>query len=170
MEYWIIYDIASGTELYRGSGTAGTAGIQQLPEGAGLVVVPQSVVAGAQLNLDALRAALAARIDAEAELVRQRFLTPGAGQAMTYQRKEAEARAWLADNTAATPFLSAEASARDVTVSTVASEVLATADAWVAIGSVIEGKRMAAKGVLAAAFNLTELLSAATVDWTFELA
>ncbi len=42
--------------------------------------------------LAALKAALCAAIDAEAERQRLRFITPGAGQAMTYARKLEEAK------------------------------------------------------------------------------
>lgn len=166
MEYWIIFDRETGAELYRGSGSAGMAAAQQLPEGAGLVVVPQSVVASAQLNLDALRAALAARIDAEAELVRQRFLTPGAGQAMTYQRKEAEARAWLADDATPVPFLAAEAPARGMTIAALAAEVVALADAWVSVGAAIEALRMGGKAAVEVAGSLGTIVQAAQIDWT----
>lgn len=114
--------------------------------------------------------ALAARIDAQAELVRQRFLTPGAGQAMTYQRKEAEARAWLADDSVPTPFLSAEAPARGMTVAALAAEVVALADAWVAVGSVIEGLRMGGKAALADATTLGAIVAAAQIDWDAALA
>lgn len=116
-------------------------------------------------DLDALRAAMAARIDAEAEQVRQLFLTPGSGQAMTYAKKEWEARAWAVDNATPTPFLSAEAPARGMTVAVLAAEVLALSDAWVAVGSAIEGVRMGAKTAVAAAPTLGGIIAAATVDW-----
>lgn len=165
-EYWLVYDPTTGAELYRGSGSPGTAAAQILPEGAALVLVPQAVVASPELNLSALRAALTYGIDTEAEATRLHYLTPGMGQALTYQRKEAEARAFVADNGAATPFLAAEANARGVPIAIVAGEVVATADAWVAIGSAIEGKRMAAKAALADAQTFGEIVAAAAVDWS----
>lgn len=168
MEYWIVYDIASGEPLYPGSGTLGQAAVQQVPEGAELMMVPQQILLGRawpNLDLAILRIALSNGIDAEAEQIRQRFLTPGAGQAMTYQRKEAEARAWMADNTAPTPFLSAEAPARDVTVADLAAEVIMLADQWTAIGSAIEGLRMGAKAALQRAGTFGQIIAAAKVDW-----
>ncbi len=165
MEYWIFFDLASGDELWRGSGSAGTAALQPVPEGAGMAVVPQAVVSRPVVNLPLLRAAVCSDIDAAAESVRSRFLTPGAGQAMTYARKESEARAWAADDGVATPFLSAEASARGMAIADVAFEVLAQADAWVIIGAEIEARRMAAKGSVATASTVGGIVTAQAVDW-----
>ncbi|HEX8384168.1 hypothetical protein [Sphingomonas sp.] len=165
MEYWIVYDVATGAVLYRGEGSVGTARYQALPEGAALITVPHAVVASVELNLVALRTALAARVDADAEAMRMRFLTPGAGQAMTYQRKEAEARAYLADAGAPVPFLAAEAPARGMTIEALAVEVVDRANAWTAIGSTIEALRLGAKGGVEIATTLGSILAAATVTW-----
>lgn len=166
-EYFVVYDEETGEERWRGQGPSNAAATQVLPEGLAAVVVPVQVIAGTELDLVALRTALAARVDVDAELVRQRFLTPGAGQALTYQRKEAEARAWLADNNlAVTPFLVAEAIARSVPLAQVVGEVVTMADAWIAAGSAIEALRMGAKAALAPAANFGEMFSAATIDWT----
>jgi hypothetical protein len=166
MEYWIVYDLASGEELWRGGGSTGSATQQQVPDGAGIVMVPADVVRGQMLDLDGLRAACAAKIDAEAEIIRQRVLTPGAGQAMTYQRKEAEARAWSLDNDTTTPFLTAEADARGMTIADLAAEIITLADAWVAIGAAIEGLRMGAKAAVGRATNLGAIVVAGKVDWS----
>ena len=165
MDYWIVYDEATGSVLWRGEGSSGVGAYQQVPEGAALVVVPRQVIAKPEIDMDALRGTMALRIDAEAEAVRQRFLTPGAGQAMTYQRKEAEARAWTADDAAATPFLSAEAAARGMTIADLSAEVTQLADVWTAIGSAIEGKRMGAKAAVASATTLGAIVAAARIDW-----
>jgi len=145
MEHWIIYDLASGEELWRGGGSVGSAAQQQFAEGMGMVMVPAQV---------------------EAELIRQRILTPGAGQAMTYQRKEAEARAWSIDNDTTTPFLTAEAGAREMTIADLAAEIIELADAWVAIGAAIEGLRMGAKAAVGRAANLGAIVAAGKVDWS----
>ncbi len=166
MEYWIVYDLASGEVLWRGSGSAGSGAVQALPEGAGLIVVPQAVIAHQEVDLAALRVSLEIGVDADAERMRQRFLTPGSGQAMTYARKETEARAWTLDNSVATPFLSAEAPARGMTIATLAAEVIALSDAWVAIGSAIEGRRMGAKSALGQAATLGALINSAAIDWS----
>ena len=166
MEYWIVFDPVSGLELWRGGGSAGSAAQQDMPEGAALVVVPQAVIAKSEIDLDRLRACLALRVDAEAEAIRQRFLTPGAGQAMTYQAKQAEARAWVSDNSLPTPFLSAEAPARGMTVADLADEVIRLSDAWTMIGAAIEGMRMGAKSAIAEAGTLGAIVAASRVDWT----
>lgn len=166
MEHWIIYDLASGEELWRGGGSVGSAAQQEFAEGMGMVMVPAQVVLAPAIDLDALRDASAIKIDAEAELIRQRILTPGAGQAMTYQRKEAEARAWSLDNDTTTPFLTAEAGAREMTIADLAAEIIELADAWVAIGAAIEGLRMGAKAAVGRAANLGAIVAAGKVDWS----
>ena len=168
MEHWIIYDKATGAPICPGSGLPGTAAYQSLLAGTALMVVPPQVMTSdwPNLNFTALRAHCAAGIDAEAEKVRGRFLTDGSGQAMTYQRKEAEARAWTVDQKAATPFLSAEAKARGMAIADLAAEVIALADTWVRIGSAIEGLRMGAKAAIAKATTLRDIVAAIAVDWS----
>lgn len=170
MEYWIVYDLATGEELYPGSGTAGAAAYQQLPEGAGIMLVPQAVLATQPRNLAALKAALAARVDAEAEALCLRFVTPGTTQAMRYQRKEAEARAWLDDNSVTGPFLAAEAADCEMSVAEVVAEVMAMADPWLLIGSRVEARRMRTKRRIAAAQTFGGIVLAAQADWDTLLA
>lgn len=166
MEFWIVYDLASGDELWRGSGSAGSAEQQALPEGCGLVVVPPETVRGATLDLSALRAAVIQQIDIQAEQARQVFLTPGAGQAMTYQRKEAEARAWVADHSAPVPFLAAEAAARTVPIAELAAAVIKRADRWTAAGSAIEALRIGAKAAVGNALTLGAIVAARRIEWS----
>lgn len=166
MEHWIVYDTASGAVCYRGAGPAGSSAVQLLDDGQALVVVPAQALRGMEIDLDIVRAYLMARVDLEAEQVRLRFVTGGAGQAMTYARKEAEARAWTADNAAPTPFLNAEAAATGQPLAAVAAEVVARADAWVQIGSAIEGARMGAKAAIDRAATLGAIVAAAAVDWS----
>lgn len=166
MEYWIIYDLVSGEDRLRGSGPAGTAALQSVPDGFGLVLVPAAAVLGQTIDLEIIRSASTSQIDATAEALRMSFLTPGAGQAMTYQRKEAEARAWFLDQETATPFLDAEAAARDVTLADLAAEVVRLVDAWTATGAAIEGARMGAKAAVASAKTLGAIVEASKVDWT----
>lgn len=120
-----------------------------------------------QVDLAKLKAAASARVNASAEAVIGDFLTPGAGQAMTYIRKEAEARAWTngADE-AAFPILSAEASALAITVEALAAIVIAKADAWVRIGSAINALRRAALVAIETAETLEEIEDAQAVDWS----
>lgn len=165
MEFWIIFDRETGAIVERGSGSTGVAAAQELDASLGMILVPQAVVRTREIDLDVLRAYLAASIDAQAEQVRQQFLTPGAGQGMTYIRKEMEARAWVADGEAATPFLTVEAAARGMTVADLAAEVIQLADAWVVIGSTIEGLRMGAKTTIARSVTFGDVVLASEVDW-----
>ncbi|MBI0475016.1 hypothetical protein D9601_06530 [Sphingomonas sp. MA1305] len=165
MEYWVLYDLATGADRVRGSGPIGSAALQSIPPGLGLVLVPAAALLGPELDLVVIRSWVATQIDVAAEQLRQRFLTPGSGQAMTYQRKETEARAWQADQAAVTPFLTAEAAARRMTLEALAAEVVAQADAWTSIGSAIEAARMGAKAGLAQTATLGAIVAASAVDW-----
>ncbi|MFZ4411125.1 MAG: hypothetical protein ACOYOH_27535, partial [Paracraurococcus sp.] len=101
--------------------------------------------------LEAAKVAAVASIDRAAELARLRFITGGAGQALAYTAKEAEARAFVAPGSDADyPYLAAE---RDVqagvgvsaTLATVAAQVIAQANAWRSTGATIERLRRGAK-------------------------
>lgn len=118
-------------------------------------------------SLAALKATLAAQIDHDAEAARQRFITPGAGQAMEYQATEAEARRYLIDPSGTFPFLAAEVQAQGspATFASVAAEVVALADAWAAIGSEIKRLRRAAKLAVEAAPTASAARQAAQVTW-----
>jgi len=99
-------------------------------------------------DLSACRASLRAAVCARAEAVRGQFITPGAGQALTYARKEIEARAWITgSDPASSPFLAAEAAAVDMSIDALAQLVIAQADAWIEAGSAIEARR---RGLLVA--------------------
>ncbi|RVT93684.1 hypothetical protein [Sphingomonas crocodyli] len=117
------------------------------------------------LTLDPVRAFLSARVDEEAEAERMRFITPGAGMAMTYLRKEQEARAYLADGELG-PMLEAEAAATGQSVADLAAAVVAAADLWAVVGAAIEGARMAAKRTIANTDNLKIMDEAAAIDWS----
>ncbi len=109
---------------------------------------------GAVLERDLHRA-----IDAAAERCREQWITPGSGQAMSYQKKAAraaEAKAILDGNGA----LDAEdprwvllASEVGITAETVAGVVLAVCgreEAWEAVEAVINGLRLGAKKAVTA--------------------
>jgi hypothetical protein len=116
-------------------------------------------------NLGPLKARLQKRIDEEAEVARHRYITPGAGQAITYIRKETEARARAADPEAPTPLLDAEAAAIGVTVDQLVTEVITAADQWLVIGSAIEALRRGAKEAVNAATDAETACAAAEVAW-----
>lgn len=114
---------------------------------------------------DAALQAIHADIDRQAEKIRAGIITTGSGQAMTYLRKEAEARAWLADNNAAAPFVEAEAAVIGRTIAEVAQIIVDQADAWLVVGPRIEAARIAAKRAVSEASTVSEMQAAAAVDW-----
>lgn len=59
----------------------------------------------------------------------------------TWDKQEAEARAWNADNAAPTPLLDAVAAGRDMDKGELVQRVLAKADAWIALSGEATGKR-----------------------------
>lgn len=165
MEHLIIYDLASGEDVGRGVVPDGMSDQQTAPQGCAMIVVPQAIWETKPVDLNMLAAHYLERLDTEAEATRQQFITAGSGQAMTYLRKETEAAAFLAGSVAPTPFLTAEATARGITVAALAAEVSARAAAWSTIGPAIEGARMGAKQAVKAAANIAAMHAAAQVDW-----
>lgn len=115
-----------------------------------------------------LDADLHAKIDAEAGVARCWYITDVPGQQLTYQRKEDEARRWVAATEPAIadyPFLAAESAATQASADDAAAAIIAAADLWAAIGSAIEGARIGAKRAVTAAATRTEKEAAAAVDW-----
>lgn len=168
-EFYVVVDAATGAIRWRASGPPGDAARQKLDEGLVAIVVPEKSLLSDPINMDMIRAHYLVAIDAGAEQVRSLFITPGSGQAITYLRKETEARAYLADNSAETPMLAAEANAVNVSVAELASEVVANSEAWLAIGSRIEAARRAAKVAVAATNNLVVIRDLANIDWQVAL-
>lgn len=104
------------------------------------------------VNLPALQHELKSRIDDAAEAERGRYITPGAGQALTYQHKAAEALRYLQSAGAGDyPLLSAEIGITGTTLADVAAVVHGAYQAWLAIGAQIEAARLAAKAAVDAA-------------------
>jgi hypothetical protein len=119
-------------------------------------------------SLDALKATVSAKVDAQAEQQRQRYLTPGAGQALVYERKRAEAERMATDadpQPAAYPLLAAEVGITAPTLAEVGAVVRGLADQWTAAAAAIEAARLAAKAAIAAATTPPEVRAAADVSW-----
>ncbi|MAO56583.1 MAG: hypothetical protein CMM61_12915 [Rhodospirillaceae bacterium] len=113
----------------------------------------EEAAAAAAFITDAL-----AKVDIDAEAARLQFITPGAGQALVYQRKEAQARACLAahdeqnpPSTGDFPALDAEVGITAADILGVAAAVVAQAEAWAPIGDLIEATRLSAKAAIVAA-------------------
>jgi hypothetical protein len=105
-------------------------------------------------HLSALQAALLARVDVAAEVERLRYITAGAGQAMTYAEKAAQAKVALAADApqpADYPLLSAEIGITADTLEGVAGVVDAAYRQWLTIGGMIEAVRLSAKKAISAA-------------------
>lgn len=103
---------------------------------------------GLALGLDGLKERLKAAVDTAAEAERLRYITPGAGQAMTYSRKVEEARAvQSADEPEADdyPLLAASIGIDGDDIEAVAATVLAMDTAWAQVGAAIERARLIAK-------------------------
>lgn len=112
-----------------------------------------------------LKAALKMQVDASAETERLKYITPGAGQAMTYQQKVDEARAFkVASNPQASdyPVLSSEVGITAETLSEVVDVVLTAFAQWQQIGAMIESSRLGAKRDIDAAED--EAAARAIVD------
>lgn len=103
---------------------------------------------GLWVGLDALKIGLKAAIDVAAEAERMKYITAGAGQAMTYARKVEQARAAQADadpHPGDYPLLDASVGIDGDDVLDVAATVLTMDAAWEQIGAAIEAARLNAK-------------------------
>lgn len=121
---------------------------------------PAATAARIARDLESARSAGLASIQAAIAAVRAPFVTDLPGQEMIYQRKEAEARAWLADpapDLAHYPFLAREIGITAPTAHELAQIWLNMAAMLTAQGSVLEGLRQSANAAVAAAASATEI-------------
>lgn len=100
-------------------------------------------------------------IDGYAEAARMRFLTNGAGQAMTYQEKSEQAADYVAAgypaDTSSYPFVQAEIEATGKTKEQAADDILTKKSEWIAVGSLIEKHRIGGKVQIDAATTPEEV-------------
>lgn len=166
----IVYEI-DGNQVVMTPVLDGEITIEQVAEKdvpAGIVwrVVEESALP--PVDLDAVKAMLILQVDADAERARLAHITGGAGQAMSYLQKAAEAKACLADagpDAAAYPLLAAEIGITAPTLGEVAQVVAAAHAAWTVIGAQIEASRLGAKAAIAAATDAATAEAAAQIDW-----
>jgi len=101
-------------------------------------------------DLPALKKALCAEVEGEAEAARLRYITGGAGQAAVYMTKADQADAYKAAgypaDTTAYPMIAAEVGISGATAQEVADLIIATRDGWLTIASQIEAARLGATG------------------------
>ncbi|UXU07194.1 hypothetical protein [Agrobacterium tumefaciens] len=112
------------------------------------VLRPYGIYIANEAGLAALKTALKAEIDAQAETERLRYITPGEGQALTYQRKTEEAkRATEVSVPSASdyPLLAASIGIDGTTIKEVADVVIRQDAAWALLGAEIERTRLTAK-------------------------
>ena len=119
--------------------------------------------------LATLKTRLAATVDEAAERERQKYITPGAGQAMTYQAKLEEARAALADGEPDPedyPLLAAEIGITAPDLASIAAVVMTQYHAWKQIGAAIEAVRLGAKKAIDEAVDAAAAQAVfAAVEW-----
>lgn len=116
-------------------------------------------------NAGAFRLDLKRLVDEVAEVERLKYITPGAGQAMTYQQKVTEAQGFnVATNPQPEdfPMLSSEVGITAPTLDEVADNILAAYGQWQLIGAAIEAIRLGAKRDIDAAGD--EAAARAVVD------
>ncbi len=112
-----------------------------------------------------------ARIDAEAELARAKYMTTGAGQAMEYLATESEAQQALAvpEGTVLPAgmflFLDAEVTARGGSLRDAALRVMQAAGQWRHVGGLIKTVRLTAKEAINHATDLDGVRAALQVTW-----
>ena len=163
--HYVVYALADGS--VRRTGVCQDYDFEkQAQTGEGVMLATANAIIVAEVNLQPVKDSAAAQVDAAAEVEREKLITGGSGQAMTYIAKNAEALGWLANNAYPTPFLSAEAAAIGSTVAALAAEVRNSAIAWQTAGAAIEGKRRKAKVDIQAATNIAEIHAAMQVDWS----
>ncbi len=110
-----------------------------------------------------VQATLTSRIDAVAEGIRAKYLTPGSGQAFTYLQKLAEARAYLAAAKPVDsdyPLLNASLGIEGATIADVAAMVTKIAALWTVIAAAIETARLGGKAAIGASLDVEAALAA----------
>lgn len=134
-------------------------------------IVPAPEIAAAAL--EAAKNAAAERVDSEAEIIRQRYLTPGAGQAMAYLRKAEQARNVLAgrgdDVSLLVGLIGVEIDPATgdpvASLARLAEIVAATANEWEAAEAAIDATRRAKKIAIAQANRIAQVTAALAVAW-----
>lgn len=130
---------------------------------------PNRLVINRSEEREALRARLLKQADAEAEEVRLQFITPGDGQAMTYQEKYQEAVAFLNDpeiDDEEIPLIVAEVGITGDTKADVASVVVTMRQQWKMLAAAIESVRLSRKKAINQCETVEELEALPGMDWS----
>jgi hypothetical protein len=126
-------------------------------------------------DLSTLQKAACVAVDQQAETCRMQYITAGAGQSLTYQQKQAQATAFLAQYPTDADAVSAVASnwpllANEVGITAsdlwgVAHTVSTLAQQWMSVAAQIETLRLGAKKAILAATSGKGVAQAAAVAW-----
>lgn len=82
---------------------------------------------------------------------------------LTFDKQEAEARAWLADNSAPTPFVDALAAGRHMDKAELVARIIAKADAFALASGSLTGQRQRYEDMLDAATTLADVAAVVPV-------
>lgn len=132
------------------------------------VLTQQGLFMDGPAGLSAMKEHLKSEIDRQAEIERLKYITSGAGQAMTYQEKFSELVAYEGDSNPTKekyPMMAAEIGITAASLSGVASTIRAAYDLWKKIGSGIEVARLTAKSNIDKAASEKEARAAAEIIW-----
>lgn len=145
------------------------------------VVIEDAQVRIVQSNppADQVKAGLRSRVDEDAEQVRLRYITPGAGMAMTYAEKRDQANAvhamgqapanalTEAERIAQFPTLAASVGLEAATLWDCAQLVIAKSEAWADLSNVIERTRLLGKKSISDASDAATARAAyEAIAWT----
>jgi hypothetical protein len=111
----------------------------------------------------AASAEIIADCHAQIDGLADRVFTSSASRAARYQRKEAEARAFLAAEAPVAgdyPMLAAEAAPRGMTIAALATDVIAAADAYTALAAGVEAARASARIAIESAPTIAAMRAA----------
>lgn len=113
------------------------------------------------------KATMKARVGAQAETTRLRYISPGSGKAMSYQQVSAEARTYVATGGAGVYlFLQARVdSGRYADLAAAAAGTITIEQQWATVGSAIDRIEDAAKLAIDAAATEDAVLAASQVEW-----
>lgn len=128
-------------------------------------------------DLAAVKAEIKAKIDADAEASRLNYITPGAGQAMTYREKFDQAEAvdamgeqaanalTVQERVAQFPVLAASVGIEAQTLWDCAQLVLTKYQEWAMLAYQIEALRLAGKAAVDAAGDVEAARAASVIAW-----
>lgn len=121
------------------------------------------------LTLDAEKDAAARAVDDAAEVARHKYLTPGLGQALTYQAKIEEIRRYDQDTNpvkADYPYMSAEIGVTGASLTAVADAVRAASNLWQEKSVATERMRLKAKADIAKAETVDRIQAiVSAIEW-----